>query len=96
MGREKRGGLEGGDHWLPLGEDLGGGEPGVERRLTINPFGWIYACAFISMHLFPTKIIVFNFKRKALQARRDEGQNVAVAVRAGGREIVRSRVARTP
>lgn len=48
------------------------------------------------MHLFPTKIIVFNFKRKALQARRDEGQNVAVAVRAGGREIVRSRVARTP
>lgn len=68
----------------------------MERRLTINPFGWIYACAFISMHLFPTKIIAFNFKRKALQARRDEGQNVAVAVRAGGREIVRSRVARTP
>lgn len=74
MGRDK--GWTGG--WGSLAASGGGsGRLGTRGgRETDHKSFWLDLCMCIHFHAFiPTKIIVFNFKRKAPQARCDEGQN---------------------
>lgn len=67
---------------------LGTGEEGRHYK----SFLWdLCVCIHFYEQVFPIKIIVFTFQRKALLAMCDEGQDSG----SGSRGVVRSRAART-